>query len=237
MKNKKVSEKISQLENILGVHFQDKKLIKSALTHRSYLNEHPECSWSHNERLEFLGDAVLELVISEYLYKNVLKSEGEMTAIRAAIVKAESLAEVSKRLGLEKFLYLSKGEKNDTGKAKNYILANALEAVIGAIFIDKGLAAARRFIQEKIISMLKDFLKGKGIKDPKSRFQELSQEKFSITPTYKAIKEWGPEHQKNFLIGAYLQDKLVSKGQGSSKQEAEENAAKKALKNIFKLDN
>lgn len=237
MKNEKSSDKISQLENILGVHFKDKNLIKSALTHRSYLNEHPECSWSHNERLEFLGDAVLELVISEYLYKNILKSEGEMTAIRAAIVRAESLAEVSKSLNLEKFLYLSKGEKNDTGKAKKYILANALEAIIGAIFIDRGIDTAKEFIQEKIINPLKDFLRGEGVKDPKSKFQELSQEKFSITPTYKVIEEWGPEHQKNFLVGLYLEDKLISKGQGLSKQEAEEKAAKKALKNIFKLEN
>jgi ribonuclease-3 len=226
-------EKISELENILGAHFKDKTLLKSALTHKSYLNEHPECFWPHNERLEFLGDAVLELVISEYIFKNIKKSEGEMTSIRAAIVRAESLSEVANNLGLEKFLYLSKGEESDTGRAKKYILANALEAIIGAIFIDQGIEIAKKFIEEKIILPFKDVLNSKEIKDPKTKFQELSQEKFSITPSYKVLEEWGPEHKKNFLVGAYLKDKLVSKGQGFSKQEAEENAAKIALKKLF----
>lgn len=228
------NDKLLKLENILGVHFKDKNLIKSALTHKSYLNEHPECSWPHNERLEFLGDAVLELVISEYLYKNIPKREGEMTTLRAAIVRAESLSKVAERLGIEKFLYLSKGEKNDTGKAKRYILANALEAIIGAIFIDQGIEKAKIFIYQKLIEELKEILNSEEIKDPKSRFQEFSQEKFGITPTYKVLKEWGPEHQKIFLVGAYLGEKLVSKGQGYSKQEAEEKAAKIALKKILK---
>ncbi|MDD5551900.1 MAG: ribonuclease III [Candidatus Pacebacteria bacterium] len=228
-----MEKKISSLEKILGVHFKDKELLNHSLTHRSYLNEHPECSWENNERLEFLGDAVLEFVVSDYLYKKFEKPEGEMTGMRAAIVRTETLSDIAKDIGIEEFLYLSKGEKNDKGKARKYILANTLEAIIGAIFIDQGTVKAKDFIENKILSRVSDILSEKDIKDPKSKFQELAQEKFNITPIYKVIREWGPEHKKNFLIGVYLKNKLIGEGEGSSKQEAEEAAARKAFKEII----
>lgn len=223
---------LSSLEDILGVHFKDKSLLKCALTHRSYLNEHPECTWEHNERLEFLGDAVLEFLVSEHLYENFNKSEGEMTGIRAAIVRTETLAETARRMGIGKFLLLSKGEKNDEGRSRKYILANTLEAIIGSVFIDQGIKEVKKFVKDKILSRLPEILEEKEIKDPKSKLQELAQEKFGITPSYKIIKEWGPEHKKNFLMGVYFNKKLIAKGQGLSKQEAEEEAAKEAFKNF-----
>lgn len=223
-------QKLSFFEKVLGVHFKNQDLFKSALTHRSYLNEHPECSQEHNERLEFLGDAVLEFVVSDFLYKNFKKSEGEMTNLRAAIVRAETLAEIAKKLQVEDFLFLSQGEKNGEERARKYILANAMEAIIGAIYIDQGIEIAQAFINKKILSFLKNVLKKGEIKDPKSQFQELSQERFNITPSYKVIRKRGPDHRREFLVGAYLEEKLISKGKGFSKQEAEEEAATKALK-------
>jgi ribonuclease-3 len=220
----------SSLEEILEFHFKDKNLLKSALTHRSYLNEHPECSQEHNERLEFLGDAVLECIVSDFLYKNFQKPEGEMTNLRAALVRAETLSEIAKKLQIEDFLLLSKGEKNDKGRARRYILANALEAIIGAIYIDQGIEEAQRFISKKILVHLKEILKRGEIKDSKSRFQEMSQEKFNITPSYKILKKQGPDHRKEFLVGAYIGENLISEGRGFSKQEAEEEAAKEALR-------
>lgn len=227
-------EKISLLESILGVHFKNKDLLKCALTHRSYLNEHPECSWENNERLEFLGDAILEFSVSEHLFKKFKKSEGEMTNLRAAIVKSETLSEIAEELGIEKFLLLSKGEKNDNGRSRRYIMANALESIIGAIFIDQGLAKADFFVKNKVLLKLPEIIKDKEIKDPKSRFQEMAQDKFSVTPNYKIIKESGPEHEKEFVMGACLEEKLIAEGEGFSKQEAEEEAARKAFKILNK---
>jgi ribonuclease-3 len=219
---------ILELEDILNVHFKNKNHIKCALTHRSYLNEHPECIQEHNERLEFLGDAVLEFVVSENLFSKMQKPEGEMTNLRAAIVRAENLADIAEEIGLERFLFLSKGEKKDNGRAKRYILANAFEAILGAIFVDGGIETARKFIEEKILSKLPKIIETKEIKDPKSRLQEFTQENFSTTPCYKVMQEWGPDHNKEFLVGASLVDRLVAQGKGFSKQEAEEAAARKA---------
>ena len=216
-------------EEALGVHFKDKEFLKRALTHKSYLNECNGSSQENNERLEFLGDAVLELVVSDYLYRNFQKPEGEMTNLRAALVNSNSLFDVAKNLKLKDYVLLSIGEARDTGRARASILANTLEAIIGAIYLDQGIEKAGQFIKNNILSRLPDILNGKHIKDPKSRFQEFAQEKFSITPDYNVIKEWGPDHKRQFSIGVYLGEKLVTDGQGFSKQEAESAAAQKAL--------
>jgi len=223
---------ISLLEQKLDLKFKNKNLLITALTHRSYLNEHPEVSLEHNERLEFLGDAVLEFLVSEYLYKNFQKPEGEMTNLRAALVNTKALADVAKNLYIEEYLFLSKGEKNDKGRARESLLANALEAIIGATYLDQGIEIARKFVEKNILKNLPEILKKRDIKDAKSRFQEIAQEKFKITPEYKVLKEWGPDHQKQFQVGVYLGNKLIEKGQGFSIKEAEEEAANKALKSL-----
>lgn len=221
-------EKLEQLQNILGVHFKNQELLRTALTHRSWLNEHPEYPLQHNERLEFLGDAVLEVVVSEHLYRNFNIPEGEMTGIRAAIVNANSLSKIANNFNLKNYLFLSKGEAKGDERAQKTILANALEAIIGAIYLDGGIKGARDFIKRYILVLLPEIL-NKGIKDPKSLFQEIAQENFAITPAYKVLEKWGPEHKKRFLVGVYLGKDLLAKGEGFSKQEAEEEAAKKAL--------
>ena len=203
-----------------------------AVVHRSYLNEHKNFELDHNERLEFLGDAVLELITTEYLYKNYPHPEGDLTNWRASLVNAKMLAEVSARLKIEEFMYLSKGEQQDTNpKARNYILANAVEALIGAIYLDQGIEAAKKFINEHILSQLPYILANHLYLDPKSKFQERAQENRSVTPTYKVLEETGPDHNKYFKIGVYLEQELVAEGEGTSKQEAQVNAAEKALEN------
>lgn len=220
-----------KLEKIIGVKFKDKRLLQEALTHRSYLNEKPGRKLKHNERLEFLGDAVLELIVTEYLYKKYpLKPEGELTNFRAALVKAPSLFEIAGNLGLNNFLLLSKGEAKDLGKAREYILANALEALIGAIYLDQGYPAARSFVEKKVITPQFKEIKIKGLRDAKSLFQEKAQEVEGITPVYKILSEWGPDHNKHFITGVYLGDKLIAEGEGSSKQEAHQQAAEMALR-------
>jgi len=222
---------LSKLEKNLGVTFKNKDLIKQAVVHRSYLNEHPEFPLAHNERLEFLGDAVLELVVTEYLYLNYENPEGELTNWRASLVNSTMLAKVARELDVEDFLYLSKGEAKDTNlKARNYILANAMEAVIGAIYLDSNYKTAQKFIMEKIVVNLDEILEHELYKDPKSKFQELAQDKVGVTPTYKVIEESGPDHDKHFIVGVYLKKELVAKGEGTSKQEAQVHAAEEALK-------
>lgn len=220
---------ISVLEKKLGVKFKDKDILLKALTHRSYINENPDFHLNHNERLEFLGDAVLELAVTEYLYGNYKNPEGELTNWRAALVRAEMLSEVAQKLGINNFLLLSKGEAKDTGRARQYILANALEAIIGAIYLDGGYEKARDFVKEKIIVYLPDILATKAYKDAKSLFQEESQDRVGITPSYEVIKEWGPDHAKHFRVGVFLESDLVAEGEGISKQEAQLEAAKNAL--------
>jgi ribonuclease-3 len=226
MKNSKT------LEKNLTVKFKNKNLLKQALTHRSYLNEHSEEKIEHNERLEFLGDAVLELAVSEYLYQKYPNPEGELTSWRASLVNTDSLANLAQNLDLNSFLFLSKGETRSTGKARNVILANAFEAVIGAIYLDQGFKKTKDFIIKNLVKKLPEIIKKELYKDAKSRFQEISQAQFKITPSYKVLKEEGPAHEKIFTVGLYLGDKFVSQGTGSSKFEAEMKAAEKALREM-----
>ena len=220
----------SLLEKKLRIKFKNKDLLTQAFCHRSYLNEHPDFYLSHNERLEFLGDAVLELVVTENLYQNYPdKSEGELTNWRAALVNAKMLAKVAKELGFNDFLLLSKGEEKEIGKARLYILANTFEALIGAIYLDQGYSICQKFIEKNLMQKLPEIIEKGLFKDAKSRFQEEAQEREGITPTYKVLEEWGPDHAKHFICGVFLNKELIAKGEGSSKQEAEEEAAKNAL--------
>jgi ribonuclease III len=222
---------ISKLEKSLGVKFTNKDLITQAVVHRSYLNEHPEFKLDQNERLEFLGDAVLELVVTDHLYRTYPNPEGELTNWRAALVNAIMLSGIAKDLGIDDFLYLSKGESADVNsKARQYILANAMEAVIGAIYLDKGYEEARKFIHDKVISKLPEILANKLYEDPKSRFQEIAQDQVGVTPTYKVLEESGPDHAKHFVIGVFLKKDMIAKGEGTSKQEAQVSAAQEGLK-------
>jgi ribonuclease-3 len=220
----------SKLEEKIGVKFNDQNLLLQALTHRSYLNEDPKWPLDHNERLEFLGDAVLELVVTDHLYNNYANPEGEMTNWRAAIVNSVMLAKVSSKFDLNDFVLLSRGEAKDVGRARQYILANAVEALIGAIYLDRGYEVADEFIKKFVIAELSAIIEGNLFRDPKSRFQEEAQERVGITPTYEVLKEWGPDHARNFDIGVFLGDELIAKGEGLSKQEAQQAAAEEALK-------
>ncbi|PIT90196.1 MAG: ribonuclease III [Candidatus Komeilibacteria bacterium CG10_big_fil_rev_8_21_14_0_10_41_13] len=221
---------LKKLEKQLGVEFNNKDFIRTALVHRSYLNEHKSFELDHNERLEFLGDAVLEVVVTEYLYLNYPNPEGELTNWRASLVNAKMLAEVARALSIEDYLQMSKGEAKDTNpKARNYILANAMEAVIGAIYLDQGIEAASDFISRNILSHLPHILENELYLDPKSKFQEKSQEHFGITPSYKVLEEDGPDHSKYFKVGVYLDNELVAEGHGTSKQEAQVKAAAKGI--------
>jgi len=220
----------SKLEKKLGLRFENKDLLIQAFFHRSFLNENPDFYLEHNERLEFLGDAVLELVVTQYLYqKYPKKPEGELTNWRAALVNAKILGEISHNLGFNDFLLLSKGEAKELGKARQYILANTFEALIGAIYLDQGYKSCQDFIEKNLIVKLLEIIKKGSFKDAKSRFQEEAQERVGITPAYKVLEEWGPDHAKHFIVGIFLNEELVAKGEGSSKQEAEERAAKNAL--------
>jgi len=219
------------LEINLGCKFKDPDLLRQSLVHRSYLNENPGFNLPHNERLEFLGDAVLELIVTEYLYNNYPNPEGDLTNWRAALVNANMLGVIATELGLENFLYLSRGEAKDSGgKARQYILANAIEAVIGAIYLDQGFATVTDFVNRTIISKLGEVLEKSLYIDPKSRFQELSQENFSVTPHYLVLSENGPDHAKIFKVGLYIGEEMIATGEGSSKQEAQVAAAEAGLK-------
>ncbi len=217
-------------EKKLGLDFKNKDLLTQAFVHRSYLNENPDFRLDQNERLEFLGDAVLELVITAHLYKEYpQKAEGELTNWRAALVNAKMLTSVAEELGFNDFLLLSRGETKELGKARQYILANTFEALIGAMYLDAGYAAADAFIKKYLLVKLPDIIRNKLYKDAKSEFQEEAQEKNGITPMYKVVKEWGPDHKKKFTVAVFLHDEMVAEGEGYSKQEAEEEAAKAAL--------
>jgi len=221
---------LSSLEKKIKIEFNDKDLLKQALVHRSYLNENPGFNLKDNERLEFLGDAVLEMVVTEELYRQYPNPEGELTNWRASLVNSKMLTKVAKRLKLDNDLLLSKGESKDTGRARQYISANAVEALIGAIYLDQGYEKSSEFIKREIIKELSEIIKNKLYHDPKSLFQEKAQDKTGITPSYKMIKEWGPDHAKNFIVGVYLEEELIAEGQGISKQEAQEKAAAAGLK-------
>jgi len=221
---------LSSLEKSIDIKFNNKDLLQQAMVHRSYLNENPDFFLKDNERLEFLGDAVLEMVITEYLYQNYPNPEGDLTNWRAALVNAKMLAEVADHLAVNNYLLLSRGEAKDTGRARQYISANAFEALIGAIYLDQGYEKVSQFIEKEILKKLPQIIKQKLYQDPKSRFQEEAQDKVGITPVYEVIKEWGPDHVKQFIVGLYLNQELIAKGQGASKQEAQEKAAEAALK-------
>ncbi len=211
-------------------NFKNNELLKQALLHRSYLNEHPEIKLDHNERLEFLGDAVLELVVTDYLYhKYPNRDEGELTAYRAALVNAETLGSVAAELGVNDHLLLSRGEAKDNGRARQVILANTFEAIVGAMYLDQGYAAAQIFIGKYLLPLTDEIVAKKLWVDAKSYFQEQAQELRDITPTYKVLSELGPDHDKVFTVGLYLGSELVAKGQGPSKQRAEQEAARAGL--------
>jgi ribonuclease-3 len=219
-----------KFEKTISILFKDKDLLKQALTHRSYLNENRQLKISHNERLEFLGDAVLELVVTDYLFhKYPKKPEGELTSYRSSLVNSNTLARVADQIKINNFLLLSRGEAKDVGRARQIILANAFEAVIGAIYLDQGYEVARDFIAKYIFDLLDEIVEQGSFIDSKSLFQEKAQEKVGITPSYKTLKEEGPDHNKRFTVGVYLSGDLVIEGMGKSKQEAEQEAAKKAL--------
>lgn len=222
---------IEELKKILGIEFHNLDLLEEALTHRSFLNEQLKEDSQHNERLEFLGDAVLELIVTRFLFdKFPEKKEGELTALRAALVNASMLFEVADQLSLEKFLKLSRGEAKDSGKGKQYIVSNALEALIGAIYLDQGYSEAERFVREYICCNLDNVFEKKLWRDAKSVFQEKAQEITGITPTYEVLEESGPDHKRHFIIGVYLDAEMVAKGEGFSKHEAQMQAAEFALK-------
>ncbi len=216
-------------EDKIGFVFTDKVLLQLAFTHRSFVNENRQLT-EHNERLEFLGDAVLELVVTEHLfnkYKN--KAEGELTAVRAALVNTQSISKAAQKLGMNDYLLLSKGESNDTGRARQYILANTFEAFIGALHLDQGYNASSKFIADNLFDKVDEIVEKKLWQDPKSKLQELAQEHMSITPSYKSLSEKGPDHNKIFTVGVMFDDVEISQGSGKSKQEAQQDAAQKAL--------
>lgn len=221
---------LDSLEKQIKVQFKDRNLLQSALTHRSYLNENRKWPLPHNERLEFLGDAVLELITTEYLYRNYPNPEGELTNLRSALVNYKMLSEIAAGLKLDEHIMLSKGEAKDTGRARQVILANAMEALIGAIYLDSGFEITKNFIYEFVINHLDKIMSDGKILDPKSKFQELTQEKMGVTPHYQVLAEWGPDHNKNFEVGVFVGDRQIAKGVGSSKQEAEIAAAENGLK-------
>jgi ribonuclease III len=225
-----IEEDLLALEGILGHTFTDKSYLLTAITHRSYLNEHREAEQDHNERLEFLGDAVLELVVTDYLYRTYPdKPEGELTAIRAALVNTVSLADAALKLDVNEYLLMSKGEAKDTGRARQYILANVFEAFIGALYLDQGYGVAKNFISEQLFKKTEDIITKRLWQDPKSRFQELAQEHANVTPTYETLSQEGPDHDRIFTVGVFIGKSKIAEGKGRAKQEAEQEAALKAI--------
>lgn len=223
---------LSEIEEKLGISFTNKDLLRQVFVHRSYLNENVGFDLDHNERLEFLGDAVLELVVTEHLYKNYPNPEGELTNWRSAIVRGVMLAEIAQGLSMGDYLFLSRGEQKSGGKARQLILANTFEAFIGALYLDRGYAAAQEFVGQHVLVRLPAIIENKLYLDSKSRLQELSQERFGATPAYRVLAEYGPDHAKNFSVGVFIGEKLMGEGSGTSKQNAEQAAASSALQEL-----
>lgn len=222
--------RIERLEELLNIEFKNINLLKEALTHRSYLNEHPDWPIPQNERLEYLGDAVLELVVSVALFERYPSAqEGKLTTLRAALVNYQMLSKVARKMELEDYLFLSRGEARDQGRSREVILANAVEAVLGAIYQDQGYERVKEVIEMFVLSRLGEVMEKELYRDPKSALQEIVQEKFKITPAYRLLEEDGPDHNKRFLMGAFVGEKQMSVGRGASKQEAEAAAAQAAL--------
>ena len=225
-----MNKSLSEFEKNIGLDFADKKLLKQAFVHRSYLNEHRGFVFDHNERLEFLGDAVLELATTDFLFKKYPnKTEGELTSYRAALVNANTCSALALELGVNELLFLSKGEAKDTGRARQIILANTFEAIIGAIYLDRGYEAAFNFIQKYLLDRAEEIIKKTIVEDYKSYFQKKAQEVYGITPSYQLLKEIGPDHNKVFTIALFIGEEQVAVGEGLSKQEAEQEAAKSGL--------
>jgi ribonuclease-3 len=224
---------LSKFEEKIGVVFEDKRLLEQAFTHRSYLNENRGLKLSHNERLEFLGDAVLELAVTDFLYRKYPNQpEGVLTSYRSSLVNAVTLAEIGAEIGLNGHMLLSRGEAKDTGRARQIILANAMEAIIGAIYLDQGFKVAEHFIEKHILPRIGAIVEKGSFIDSKSMFQEKAQEKVGITPSYRTLREIGPDHDKQFTVGLFLAEDLVVEGSGKSKQDAEQSAAGKALEKM-----
>ncbi|MAZ67538.1 ribonuclease III [bacterium] len=220
----------AQFEKQIGFSFKDKQLLQTAFTHRSYLNENRGFLKEHNERLEFLGDAVLELAVTDFLYhKYPERPEGELTAFRASLVNTQSISAAATQLGMNDYLLLSRGEAKDTGRARQYILANTFEAFIGALYMDQGYEAANRFIEKSLFGKIDEIVEKRLWQDAKSYFQEKAQEEYSATPSYELVQEAGPDHDKKFISAAKIKGEAVAQGEGRSKQEAEQEAARKAL--------
>lgn len=225
-----MQKQITELQNRMGVTFKDVIHILTAVTHRSYLNEHREATQDHNERYEFLGDAILELVVTDFLFhKYPDKPEGELTAIRAALVNTNSLAETALKININDALLLSKGEERDTGRARQYILANAFESLIGALYLDQGYDVARAFVERHLFPKTEHIVTNRLWQDSKSRFQELAQAHTSITPTYVTLSQTGPDHDRIFNVGVFIGSEKIAEGNGRSKQEAEQSAAEAGI--------
>lgn len=225
---------INELEKKLNITFNNKKLLINALTHRSYLNENDDVK-ENNERLEFLGDAVLELIISDHLYRAYPdRAEGDLTSFRSALVRTESLAQASRELDYGKHLRLAKGEEESGGRDKDYILANTFEAILGAIYLDKGYQECRGLVERTLIKRIENIVEKRLDIDSKTKIQEIAQARFKLTPTYEVIKEKGPDHDKEFITTIRLGKRIIGKGKGSSKQRAEEDAATEGLKYLEK---
>ena len=221
----------SNFEKKTKIIFKNKKLLEQAFIHRSYINENPSTNLSHNERLEFLGDAVLELIVTDFLYKKYPSyTEGELTALRSALVNAVIISEIASGVGMNDFLLLSKGEAKDNGKARQYILANTYEAYIGALYLDQGIEMVDKFIHKTLLPKTEEIVIKKLWRDAKSLVQEKAQEFVNFTPAYKVLHESGPDHDKHFTVGIYFGTNLIAEGKGQSKQEAEQKAAEAALK-------
>lgn len=225
---------LKQLRISLGIEFKNQELLKNAFIHRSYLNEHKDYKLPSNERLEFLGDAVLSIVVSQFLFQKLPSSpEGELTQLRAALVRTETLAKIARNLNLGDYLYLSKGEEESDGRNNNSTLADTFEALIGAIYLDRDFAKAENFISDYMLKKWKSLAES-SVSDNKSRLQEIMQRKFKISPTYKLLSSWGPDHSRLFEMGVYMKEKILGKGQGKNKQQAAQNAAKNAIGNLNK---
>jgi len=227
---------LDSFEKKVGIDFNNKSLLKQVFVHRSYLNENAGFALGHNERLEFLGDAVLELVVTEHLYQNFDNPEGELTNLRSALVKGSMLSKIAMEIGIEHHLLLSRGEAKSEGKSRQLILANAFEALVGAIYLDRGYEEASKFIKKYLIKHLDSIIENKLYLDPKSHLQEIAQEKIGLTPIYKVLQEAGPDHAKIFNVGCFVSDKMIGQGTGSSKQNAESEAASDALSKWDKID-
>jgi ribonuclease-3 len=220
----------STFEESIGIIFSDKDILKRAFTHRSYINENPRSGLSHNERLEFLGDAVLELVVTDHLFRAYPEhTEGDLTAYRSALVNAVVAAEVAQDLNMNEYLLLSKGESKDTGRARQTILANVYESFIGALYLDQGYEVCDKFIKKTLVPKLAEIINKKLWRDAKSHIQEEAQDRLGVTPSYEVIGQLGPDHDKFFTVGIFFGDKKIAEGKGRSKQEAQQAAAQEAL--------